>query len=43
MMSEKLMQNSNGELDADLQQKVYGYLLDAIKGKISILEKMNEQ
>ena len=43
MMSEKLMQNSNGELDADLQQKVSGYLLDAIKGKISILEKMNEQ
>ena len=42
MMSEKLMQNSNGELDADLQQKVSGYLLDAIKGKISILEKMNE-
>ena len=41
-MSEKLMQNSNGELDADLQQKVSGYLLDAIKGKISILEKMNE-
>ena len=42
-MSEKLMQNINGEIDPDLQQKVSGYLLDAIKGKISILEKMNEQ
>ena len=42
-MSEKLMQNSSGGIDPDLQQKVSGYLLDAIKGKLSILEKMNQQ
>ena len=42
-MSEKLMQNNNGNVDLDLQQKVSGYLLDAIKGKISILEKMNQE
>ena len=42
-MSEKLLQNSNGGIDPDLQQKVSGYLLDAIKGKLSILEKMNQQ
>ena len=42
-MGEKLLQNSNGGIDPDLQQKVSGYLLDAIKGKISILEKMNQQ
>ena len=41
-MGEKLLQNSNGGIDPDLQQKVSGYLLDAIKGKISILEKMNQ-
>ena len=42
-MTEKLMQNINGNIDPDLQQKVSGYLLDAIKGKISILEKMNQE
>ena len=42
-MSEKLMQNSSGGIDPDLQQKVSGYLLDASKGKLSILEKMNQQ
>ena len=41
-MSEKLMQNSSGGIDPDLQQKVSGYLLDAIKGKLSILENMNQ-
>ena len=41
-MGEKLLQNVNGGFDPDLQQKVSGYLLDAIKGKISILEKMNQ-
>ena len=42
-MSEKLMQNSSGGIDPELQQKVSGYYLDAIKGKLSILEKMNQQ
>ena len=42
-MSEKLLENSNAGIDPELQQKVSGYLLDAIKGKLSILEKMNEQ
>ena len=42
-MSEKLLENSNEGIDPELQQKVSGYLLDAIKGKLSILEKMNQQ
>ena len=42
-MSEKLMQNSSGGIDPELQQKLSGYLLDAIKGKLTILEKMNQQ
>ena len=41
-MNEKLLQNTNGGIDPDLQQKVSGLLLDAIKGKLSILEKMNQ-
>ena len=32
-MNEKLLKNSKGEEDTDLQQKVSGYLLDAIKAK----------
>ena len=42
-MNEKLLENCDGGVDPELQQKVSGYLLDAIKGKLSILEKMNEQ
>ena len=42
-MNEKLLENCDGGVDPDLQQKVSGYLLDAIKGKLSILEKMNGQ
>ena len=41
-MSEKLLENSNEGIDPELQQKVSGYLLDAIKGKLSILENMNQ-
>ena len=41
-MNEKLLQNSKGE-DTDLQQKVSGYLLDAIKAKLSILENINQK
>ena len=41
-MNEKLLQN-NGGVDIDLQQKVSGYLLDAIKAKISIIENINKK
>ena len=39
-MDEKLIQN--GDVNADLHQKVSGYLIDAIKAKISILENINQ-
>ena len=39
-MNEKLLQN--GEVNPNLQQKVSGYLIDAIKAKISILENINQ-
>ena len=42
-MNEKLLKNSKGEEDTDLQQKVSGYLLDAIKAKLSILENINQK
>ena len=42
-MSEKLLQNTNGGVDVDLQQKVSGYLLDAIKAKLSIIENINQK
>ena len=42
-MSEQLLQNSKEGIDPQLQQQVSGYLLDAIKGKLTILEKMNQQ
>ena len=42
-MNEKLLQNASGGIDIDLQQKVSGYLLDAIKGKLSIIENINQK
>ena len=42
-MNEKLLQNSSGGVDIDLQQKVSGYLLDAIKAKLSIIENINQK
>ena len=42
-MNEKLLQNTSGGVDIDLQQKVSGYLLDAIKAKISIIENINKK
>ena len=42
-MNEKLLQNTNGGIDIELQQKVSGYLLDAIKAKISIIENINQK
>ena len=42
-MNEKLLQNNNGGVDIDLQQKVSGYLLDAIKAKLSIIENINQK
>ena len=42
-MNEKLLQNTTGGIDLDLQQKVSGYLLDAIKAKLSIIENINQK
>ena len=42
-MNEKLLQNKDGGIDIDLQQKVSGYLLDAIKAKLSIIENINQK
>ena len=42
-MNEQLLQNSSGGVDIDLQQKVSGYLLDAIKAKLSIIENINQK
>ena len=42
-MNEKLLQNTTGGIDIDLQQKVSGYLLDAIKAKLSIIENINQK
>ena len=42
-MNEKLLQNKTAGIDPDLQKKVSGYLLDAIKAKLSILENINQQ
>ena len=42
-MNEKLLQNTKGGVDIDLQQKVSGYLLDAIQAKISIIENINQK
>ena len=42
-MNEKLLQNNTGGIDIDLQQKVSGYLLDAIKAKLTIIENINQK
>ena len=42
-MNEKLLQNTSGGVDINLQQKVSGYLLDAIKAKLSIIENINQK
>ena len=42
-MNEKLLQNTSGGIDFNLQQKVSGYYLDSIKAKLSILENINQK
>ena len=41
--NEGLMKDKKGSVYTDLQHKVSGYLLDAIKAKISILENISEK
>ena len=42
-MNEKLLQNTSGGIDFNLQKKVSGYYLDSIKAKLSILENINQK